>query len=113
MDESLQRQDLILRKYALQYAPEKWQDIQQIRADSALLQKKIARMHRELKTLGYVPGNRAEFIQLCDKFFALVTRHRAALIDLEQRYLSHEYNRESSAPRNSETVTMEDILRGK
>ena len=113
MDESLQRQDLILRKYALQYAPEKWQEIQQIRADSALMQKRIARMHNELKTLGYVPGSRAEFIMQCDKFFSLVTRHRAALINLEQRYLSHEYNRESSVPQKSESVTMEDILQGK
>ena len=113
LDDGVKQQDLILRKYALQHAPEKWQEIQQIRADSALMQKRIARMHNELKTLGYVPGSRAEFIMQCDKFFSLVTRHRAALINLEQRYLSHEYNRESSVPQKSESVTMEDILQGK
>lgn len=113
MDDGLQRQDLILRKYALQHAPEKWRQIQRIRAEAALVKQNIIRMHKELKDLGSVPENRAEFILLCDKFFAQANRHRAAMIDLEQRYLSHEYNKESSAPRNSDTLTMEDILRGR
>ena len=113
MDDKLQRLDLILRKYALQHAPERWQNIQQIRADSALMQQKIVRMYRELNDLGYIPENRAEFILLCDNFFALVNRHRAALIELEERYFSHEYNKEPSTPRKAEPVSMEDILRGK
>ena len=113
LHESTQRQDQILRKFALRHAPEKWRNIQQIRAESALQQRKIARMYNELKELGYVPGRRDEFIQQCEKFFSAANRHRDAMIELEKLYLLHEYNKELSAPRNSETVTMEEILQGR
>jgi len=111
-DEPTRRQDLILRRYALLHAPEKWRNIQQIRVESSLMQRRIRQLYTDLKTLGYDPYSKTEFAQLCERWFNLADYHRSALIELEKLYCTPEYGRPSQSSKKNDTVTLEEILQG-
>lgn len=105
-------QDLVLRRYALRNEPEKWRNIQQIRAESALMQHRISRLYADIKTLGYDPWSKKEFVQLCEQWFELQKQHSEALIKIENSYYFGEYGETPVQWKNSEEVSLEEILHG-
>lgn len=101
-----------LRQYALQHVPEKWRNVQQIRAETSLVQQNIRQLHEGMITPDRSLWDKSEFNLLCGQYFMLLDRQCRTMTELEKLYYAQEAVPVSARTKHPEDVSLEEILKG-